>query len=88
MPNTPLYEILALANKVLVDGGDAQAQILARYVVDHLGPLLECGYDSPKVNYNYQPARIDIPEYVGVPVDDVKGIVSAILSACDEASDG
>jgi hypothetical protein len=86
---TPLYAILELANEVLMENPPEDTRIarLARYVSDHLGPLLECGYESPVVNYNYTPAGIDIPEYIGVPTSDARTIASSILRACDEADE-
>lgn len=86
---TPLYEILQLANEALLDyeGSNTRIEKLASYVVDHLGPLLECGYESPVVNYNYQDKRIDIPEYTAVPVEDAKTIAATIFRVCDEALD-
>lgn len=86
-------EALAVAKKALVQYGHkdsyhscgAEVCKLAAFVVDTFGPALECGYESPVVNHHFDPPRVDIPEAIGIPVEDARTIAAAILRECDVA---
>lgn len=84
-----LQEVVEIAKEVLVEYGNdknaSRIERLASYILDNLGTALECGYDSPMVNYNYNPPRIDFPEGIGVPTADARTIAAAILRECDTA---
>ncbi len=81
-------EAIGISQEVLVeyDGpGDTRIQRLAQFIMDNIASALECGYESPNVNHNYNPPRVDFPEGIGVPVEDARTIAAAILKECDIA---